>query len=155
MLYLLTVRQDDAGSPASRQWKKDVADGGNLQLWQGSLVNKLAISPASTPSLLLTMHLVPSSSRCSTPRQRTKPSTWTSSTPSSIKARCTSNSHTHFQICGRRTIRETGARISVCSRVPYPRCRSGRTRRRCGLLYLCRRRLRNVKNCEHCRNNDQ
>ncbi|TCD67535.1 hypothetical protein EIP91_012289 [Steccherinum ochraceum] len=36
---VIALNQDDAGSPANRMWKRDVSDGGNLQLWQGSLVN--------------------------------------------------------------------------------------------------------------------
>ncbi|KAH9890895.1 glycoside hydrolase superfamily [Cubamyces lactineus] len=36
---LIDVNQDAAGSPANRIWKRPVDAGGDLQLWQGSLVN--------------------------------------------------------------------------------------------------------------------
>ncbi|KAI8995307.1 alpha-galactosidase [Trametes punicea] len=36
---LIAVNQDPNGSPASRIWKRTLPEGGNLQLWQGSLVN--------------------------------------------------------------------------------------------------------------------
>ncbi|OCH96617.1 glycoside hydrolase [Obba rivulosa] len=36
---IIAVSQDAAGSPATRQWKRAVSQGGDLQLWSGSLVN--------------------------------------------------------------------------------------------------------------------
>ncbi|KAI0374369.1 alpha-galactosidase [Pilatotrama ljubarskyi] len=36
---LIAVNQDPNGSPASRIWKHRLPEGGDLQLWQGSLVN--------------------------------------------------------------------------------------------------------------------
>ncbi|KAI0651654.1 alpha-galactosidase [Trametes meyenii] len=36
---LIAVNQDSAGNPANRIWKRSVEAGGNLQLWQASLVN--------------------------------------------------------------------------------------------------------------------
>ncbi|KAL7285676.1 hypothetical protein ACG7TL_000781 [Trametes sanguinea] len=36
---LIAVNQDPNGSPASRIWKRTLPEGGDLQLWQGSLVN--------------------------------------------------------------------------------------------------------------------
>ncbi|KAJ3013209.1 hypothetical protein NUW54_g1655 [Trametes sanguinea] len=36
---LIAVNQDPNGSPASRIWKRSLPEGGDLQLWQGSLVN--------------------------------------------------------------------------------------------------------------------
>ncbi|OJT12590.1 Alpha-galactosidase [Trametes pubescens] len=36
---LIAVNQDSNGSPASRIWKRTVAEGGDLQLWSGSLAN--------------------------------------------------------------------------------------------------------------------
>ncbi|KAI0361839.1 alpha-galactosidase [Trametes cingulata] len=36
---LIAVNQDPNGSPANRIWKRTLPEGGDLQLWQGSLVN--------------------------------------------------------------------------------------------------------------------
>jgi len=36
---IIAVNQDSAGSPATRQWKRSVSEGGHLELWSGSLVN--------------------------------------------------------------------------------------------------------------------
>ncbi|KAH9853207.1 alpha-galactosidase [Lenzites betulinus] len=36
---LIAVNQDPNGSPANRIWKRTLSEGGNLQLWAGSLVN--------------------------------------------------------------------------------------------------------------------
>ncbi|KAI0651653.1 alpha-galactosidase [Trametes meyenii] len=36
---IIAVNQDPNGSPANRIWKRTLPEGGNLQLWQGSLVN--------------------------------------------------------------------------------------------------------------------
>ncbi|KAL1952162.1 hypothetical protein VTO73DRAFT_1311 [Trametes versicolor] len=36
---LIAVNQDSNGSPANRIWKRTVAEGGDLQLWSGSLAN--------------------------------------------------------------------------------------------------------------------
>ncbi|RPD81798.1 glycoside hydrolase [Lentinus tigrinus ALCF2SS1-7] len=36
---IIAVNQDPNGSPATRVWKRSLPDGGDLQLWSGSLVN--------------------------------------------------------------------------------------------------------------------
>lgn len=42
---LIAVNQDPNGSPANRIWKHTLPEGGDLQLWQGSLVNKYVPAP--------------------------------------------------------------------------------------------------------------
>ena len=40
---IIAVNQDSNGSPASRIWKKSVSEGGDIQLWSGSLANKYCL----------------------------------------------------------------------------------------------------------------